>query len=247
MIDLHCHILPGVDDGAVSEEESCMMAQMAADSGVTAIAATPHCNIPGQRNNYLSNDLRDRFLRMARLIKEQKIPIRLHTGSEVFVTPEVPQLLREKKLLTLAGSRYLMVEFAFDESIVFAERMLDAIQREGLIPVVAHPERYYFVQEDPNSLRRWVRKGIVLQLNKGSLLGAFGRSARRVACWCLEAGCVHLIGSDAHSPYKRTPQLSDAWDFVSAYTTPEIADFLLKENTERILQDRPVGAVLAEF
>ena len=247
MIDLHCHILPGVDDGAASEEESCMMAQMAADNGVTAIVATPHCNIPGWEDNYMSNDLRDRFLGMARLLKEQKIPIRLYTGAEVFVTPEVPRLIREKKFLTLAGSRYLLVEFAFDESIVFAERMLDAIQREGLIPVVAHPERYYFVQEDPGCLHRWTRKGVVLQLNKGSLLGAFGRHARRVACWCLEEGCVHLIGSDAHSPYRRTPRLSDAWDFVSGYTIPEIADFLLKENPERILQDRPVGPVLAEF
>lgn len=83
MIDLHCHILPGIDDGSASLEESCLMARMAADSGVTAIAATPHCNIPGRVDNYLSPRLRDSFLAMARLIKEQNLPIRLHTGAEV--------------------------------------------------------------------------------------------------------------------------------------------------------------------
>lgn len=247
MIDLHCHILPGVDDGAATPEESCRMAQMAADNGVTALVATPHCNLPGWRENYLSRELRDRFLDLARLIKEREIPLRLHTGAEVFVTSEVPRLIREKKLLTLAGSRYLLVEFDFEESGVFAERMLDAIRAEGLIPVVAHPERYAFVQEDPHCLHRWTRKGFVLQLNKGSLLGAFGRRARQTAFWCLDEGCVHLIGSDAHSPYRRTPRLSEAWDLVADYAIPEIADFLLQENPERILQDRPVGAVLAEF
>ena len=101
MMDLHCHILPGLDDGAADPGISLEMAAMAASSGVTHIFATPHCNIPGWEDNYMSNDLRDRFLGMARLLREQKIPIRLYTGAEVFVTPEVPRLIREKKLLTL--------------------------------------------------------------------------------------------------------------------------------------------------
>ena len=247
MIDLHCHILPEVDDGAASEEESCLMARMAADSGVTAIAATPHCNIPGRVDNYLSPRLRDSFLAMARLIKEQNLPIRLHTGAEVFATPDLPRLIREKKLLTLGGSHYLLVEFAFGGSLSFAQETLDAIRKEGLIPIVAHPERYVFVQEDPSCLLRWTGQGVGLQLNKGSLLGSFGRRAQRTAHWCLSEGCVHLIGSDAHSPYHRTPRLSDAWDYVADYIAPEAADFLLQENPARILQDQPIPAVLDAF
>lgn len=247
MIDLHCHILPGVDDGSASLEESFLMARMAADSGVTAIAATPHCNIPGRVDNYLSPRLRDRFLALARLIREQDLPIRLYTGAEVFATPDLPQLIREKKLLTLGGSRYLLVEFAFGGSLSFAQQTLDAIRKEGLVPIVAHPERYVFVQEDPQCLLRWTSQGVCLQLNKGSLLGAFGRRVQRTARWCLAEGCVHLIGSDAHSPYRRTPRLSEAWDYAADCIAPEAADFLLQENPARILQDQPIQAVLDVF
>lgn len=247
MVDLHCHILPGVDDGAASLEESCMMARMAAENGVTAIAVTPHSNIPGQVGNFASEYLFRQVRTLSQTIREMGIPLDLYLGAEVFVTPEVPRLIREKKLVTLAESRYLLVEFAFDEEPAFMSHMLGEIRKEGLIPVVAHPERYYFVQDTPGILHDWREEGALLQLNKGSLLGAFGRSARRVAHWCLAEGCVHLIGSDAHSPYRRTPRLSEAWDHVAEFTAPEIADFLLEENPARILRDLPVGAVLDEF
>ena len=115
MIDLHCHILPGVDDGAASDEESLAMARLAVESGVTAIAATPHCNLPGGPRNYVDAALRDRFLHLARLLVREEIPLRLYTGAEVYATPEVPALLRDRRLLTLGGSRYLLVEFGFDE------------------------------------------------------------------------------------------------------------------------------------
>lgn len=247
MVDLHCHILPGVDDGAATLEESCMMARLAADSGVKAIAATPHSNIPGQMGNYASDYLFRQFWELSQAVREMGIPLDLYLGAEVFVTPEVPQLIREKKLVTLAESRYLLVEFAFDEEPAFVSHMLKEIRKEGLVPVVAHPERYYFVQDEPRILHAWRRDGVLLQLNKGSLLGAFGRSARRVAHWCLAEGCVHVIGSDAHSPYRRTPRLFEAWETVAEFAAPEIADFLLEENPVRILRDMPVGAVLDEF
>lgn len=247
MIDLHCHILPGADDGAASEEESCLMAQLAAESGVTAIAATPHCNVPGHFRNYVSRELKDRFLALEKLLRRENSSVRLYTGMEVYVTPEVPRLLRQRKLLTLGGSRYLLVEFGFDESRSFADRMLELIRKEGVTPVVAHPERYYFVQEDPRVLLKWAEEGYVLQLNKGSVFGMFGRRAARTAHWCLGEGCVHLIGSDAHSPYRRTTRLADVREYVADFDSPEIADFLLQENPARILEDQDVRPVLAEF
>ena len=247
MIDLHCHILPGVDDGSASEEESGMMAALAADSGVTAIAATPHCNVPGQFGNYAGPELKAGFDALAALLRRENIPVRLYTGMEVFVTPEVPELIRRKKLLTLGGSRYLLVEFGFDEPITFAEEMLSAVRREGLVPVVAHPERYRFVQADRTCLLRWAREGCILQVTKGSLFGMFGRRAADVAHWCLGEGCIHLIGSDAHSPFRRTTRLREIWEYTADFDSPEIADFLLEENPGRILRDQPVRPVLAEF
>ncbi len=247
MVDLHCHILPGVDDGSASDEESCMMAQLAADSGVTVIAATPHCNVRGCFDNYDSDALRERFLHLARLLRQNQIPIGLRTGMEVYVTPEVPELIRRKQLLTLGGSHYLLVEFGFRESGRYADHMLKEIMELGLIPVVAHPERYEFVQEERERLLRWIEAGYVLQLNKGSLFGFFGRRVARTAHWCLGEGCVHLIGSDAHSPYRRTTRLGDVHEYVAEHISPEIADFLLEENPLSILNDEPIRPVLAQF
>ena len=121
MIDLHCHILPGVDDGSSSEEESCRMARLAVESGVTAVCATPHCNVPGCFDNYRTEALEERFLCLARLLGERDIPLRLYAGMEVYVTPETPRHLREGKLLTLGGSRYLLVEFGFEAPFSFAQ------------------------------------------------------------------------------------------------------------------------------
>ena len=247
MIDLHCHILPGVDDGAASEEESCMMARLAVESGVTAVAATPHCNVPGLFRNHSPESLRRRVSHLQELLREHQIPLKLYTGMEVYVTPEVPRLIRQGKLLPLAGSRYLLVEFGFDEPRRFAEQMLEAIRKEGLTPVVAHPERYRFVQAERECLLRWMDEGYVLQINKGSLFGMFGRGAARVANWCLGEGCLHLIGSDAHSPFRRTTRLEDGWDYAADCDSPEIADFLLEENPARILRDQPVRPVRAAF
>ena len=247
MIDLHCHILPGVDDGAASEEESCMMARMAAESGVTALAATPHCGVPGQFENFADERLMDRFSALERLLEREHVPLRLYTGMEVFVTEQTPRHLREGRLLTLGGSRYLLVEFGFDEEPDFAERMLGELLEAGVVPVVAHPERYHFVHPQPECLLRWAEMGCALQVNKGSLLGRFGRRAAQAARWCLGEGCVHLLGSDAHSPWRRTPRMEEAWTYTADFDSPEIADFLLRDNPRRILEDQPIRPVLAEF
>ena len=247
MIDLHCHILPGVDDGSASEEESCMMAEAAAESGVTVIAATPHCNVPGSFQNTDPGEVRRRLERLRSALRRQGIPVELRCGMEVFVTPDVPELLRRKRLLTLNDSRYLLVEFGFDEPLDYAEEMLAAIRSEGVVPVVAHPERYRFVQAEQECLLRWAEAGDVLQINKGSLFGMFGRRAAELAHWCLGEGCVHLLGSDAHSPFRRTTRLREAWEYTADLDSPEIADFLLRDNPRRILEDRPVKPVLAEF
>ena len=132
MIDLHCHILPGVDDGSASEEESCMMAETAAASGVTVIAATPHCNVPGSFQNTDPDEVRRQLEQLRAALGRQGIPVELRSGMEVFVTPQVPELLRRGRLLTLNDSRYLLVEFGFDEPLAYAEEMLEAIRAEGV-------------------------------------------------------------------------------------------------------------------
>ena len=228
MIDLHCHILPGADDGAASEEESCLMAQLAAESGVTDIAATPHCNVPGHFRNYVSRELKDRFLTLEKLLRRENSAVRLYTGMEVYVTPEVPRLLRQRKLLTLGGSRDLLVAVGFDESRAFADRMLELIQKEGVITVVAHPERYEFVQQSPAVAARWQAAGCLLQVNKGSLLGRFGPQAQNTAWQLVRRRMAAAVASDAHRPDRRTPWLAEAYEAVAERLGQADARFLFE-------------------
>ena len=241
MVDIHCHILPYVDDGSDSMEDSLEMARMAAASGITAIIATPHCNLPyTEEKNYRSQILARRFIELQHAIQEADIPLRIYPGAEVLCTPEVPELLQQNLLLTLAGSNYLLVEFFFDENLDYMDEMLNAIAAEGYIPIVAHPERYETIQRTPHILERWFRKGWVIQLNKGSILGRLGRQAELTADWILAHGLAHTVASDAHSPHFRTTDMTELTEYLQQICQPEYVDILLNINPSRILNDLPI-------
>ncbi len=241
MTDIHCHILPGVDDGAESLADSLEMARMAAESGVHTIVATPHCNLPdAPEDNYASPELARRFAQLRRAIEAEGIPLELLPGAEVLCTPQVPELLREGRLLTLASSRYLLMEFYFDESLEYMDQMLSAVAAEGYIPVLAHPERYQAVQEAPRVIQRWFWDGHIIQLNKGSILGRLGRGAQRCSEWILSCGLAHTVASDAHTPTVRTPHMAELTDRLYSICPPEYVSVLLDENPGNIVKNLPV-------
>lgn len=240
MIDLHTHILPGVDDGAPDLETSVLMAAVAAESGVTHLVATPHSNQRGAFENYASPALQVRFDCLCAAVREAGIPLELSLGMEIFGTGDVLQLLHDGRLLTLGGGRYLLIEFGFHEDPLRIERLLDALLAAGYWPVVAHPERYYGLQRMPNYLFDWANRGIVLQVNKGSLFGRFGRGAQALAAAMLERGLVGCVASDAHGPDVRTPDLAGAWDYLAERYSEELARCLLEDNPGRILRSEPL-------
>lgn len=235
MIDIHSHILPGVDDGAYEMEESVDMVTMAAESGVKYIVATPHCNIPGLYDNYVDDEFLEHFYDLKRVVKAMDIPIQVLGGMEVFATPELPRLLQDKRVLTLNGTRYFLVEFAFDEEPDFCDEILEKTVRLGYIPVIAHPERYYFVQDRPQLVEKWYRRGYGIQVNKGSILGRFGRSVMYTVDQLLQHKVVTCVGSDAHSSYKRTPHMAEAAAYLTETYGEEYTNLLMTENPYRIL------------
>lgn len=241
MTDIHCHILPSVDDGASDMAEALAMARLAEDCGVETIVATPHCAIPGaERDNFISRDLYDRFVEFRDAMAAAGIGICLKAGAEIFCTEETPRLLREGKLLTLASSDYLLTEFYFDMPAAYMDHMLARVAAEGVRPVVAHPERYEAVQYEPEIAENWARKGYVLQMNKGSVLGRFGRAVGQTAFHLLRRGAVHLVASDAHGAHSRTPDMTEIRFFLEDYFSEEYARDLLVENPGRILENKPV-------
>lgn len=241
MIDLHSHILPELDDGSQSLRESLAMARMAVDSGVTAMVATPHCIDDRTREVY------DAWALMQEVLQEHEIPLKLFPGMEIFGTTDTVRLLQEGKLLTLNGSRYPLIEFSFHSTGEEETRILRSVCKAGFRPIVAHPERYAYVQRDPRIVNRWHRMGCLLQVNRGSLLGRFGRHAQQTAFELVDRGFAAVVASDAHSHRMRTPWLEDVWTMLAKEFSPLCARTLLRENPQKILKNEDIPPVEPEW
>lgn len=238
MIDIHAHILPKLDDGSPDMESSVEMAELAAESGVTALIATPHCNQRGVFENYAAAELAEQFEKFKSVLRERGTPLEVYPGSEVYCAENSARLFREGKLLTLGNSRYLLTEFDFYADTGYMQWMLEELLDAGCVPVIAHPERYFALQESPHIIEKWLTRGMGIQLNKGSLFGRFGSSAARLAHYLLREGMVSCIASDAHGARVRTPDMSMAVEFLSMEYSEGLAQLLLTDNPKRILQDR---------
>lgn len=238
MIDIHTHIIPGIDDGAEDLEDAILMAELAVESGVQTIIATPHCNIPGSVDNYWGIDLLNHYQGLQREIRKRAIPLELLIGMEIFATDDVPQKIMNKQLISLNNSGYYLIEFGFYLHGSEMTELLQKIKRTGAIPVIAHPERYMCVQNRPQIVVDWLDMGCQLQINKGSVFGKFGRNSYYVANELLQNDCVTYIASDAHSPYRRTTYMKELQDYITAEYSAGMAQRLLIENPERYLLSR---------
>ncbi|MGN1266908.1 MAG: tyrosine-protein phosphatase [Dorea sp.] len=240
MIDIHAHILPGIDDGAEDIYETLEMAKMAADSGVTAIVATPHCNIPGMFDNYFGKKYIERYQMATEAVHNEGIPVKILPGMEVFATEDLPELISSKKIMPVNQSRYILVEFPFDAEPGYAFGILKRMKEIGAIPVVAHAERYHFVQDNPHVCYQWRKRGYAVQVNKGSFEGRFGRTARKTVYRMLSHNMISVIASDAHGYQQRTPYLKDVYEKLSAERSPKYMDVLFRQNPARICGNKPL-------
>lgn len=241
MIDLHSHILPGMDDGARDLEESLRMADLAVRSGVTAMVATPHC--AGDR----TEEVRESLVYLRSGLKSAGIPLRVYAGMEIFGSDRTALMLRQGKLLTLAGSRYPLVEFDFESDGERETEVLQSVLQAGYVPLVAHPERYRYVRENPELINLWKRMGCLFQVNRGSLLGRFGPGARAMAMELTGRGFATVVASDAHSASRRTPWMGDIWTDLSRWFAPGAAVWLLRDNPGRILRNEEIPPVEPEW
>lgn len=240
MIDIHCHILPELDDGAGNMSDAVEMAGLAAASGIKSIIATPHCNVSGSFRNYWSLESENSLSRFKEELVKQDIPVKIYAGQEIYLAPGFMKLLREGKLISLNGSRYLLVEFSEGELANVAYRKLEQIIAERYVPVVAHPERYGFVREFDDAVYRMKDIGALLQVSRCSLNGRFGSAVREMAIDIVESFQADFIASDAHSQYQRTPRLADIHEYIAENISQEYADVLMKLNPEKILNDERI-------
>ena len=225
MIDIHCHILPGIDDGPRTMEESLGMAAAAIADGITQVVATPHFN------SEFSFDLT-----LARALCEELQgrvgpQLELATGCDFHVNAEnLAALKRDATRFTIRQKNYLLVEFdefAIPPSI---DQMLHELRLAGLEPIITHPERNGLLRAQPERLLRWVKLGCTAQVTAGSLIGGFGPGAQGDAVRWVEQGLVHFVASDAHNLRGRPLVLRPAFEAVSKRFGEDIAQALFVEN-----------------
>lgn len=237
MIDLHCHILPGLDDGSGSLDESIEMAAMAADQGVRHIVATPHC-LTGS-----APDVIDGVAMLRELLQEAQIPIRLYAGMEIFGSFDTARLLQERKLLTLNGSRYPLIEFSFYTDGTAETEILQTVIDAGYTPLVAHPERYEYILQQPRLINQWKKMGCLFQVNRCSLLGRYGEEIQMMALELVERGFAAAVATDAHSSKVRTPRARDAYEMLYHSISPTAAETLMIHNPKKIITNHVLPPV----
>jgi protein-tyrosine phosphatase len=208
-------------------EYALLMLRNAAASDVELLAVTPHCNRPYEKCNYLDDSLLDCFLQLQQAAKD--IPVRLVLGAEVLADERLPQLLRQKKIPTINGSRYLLTEFPVDASAAYMQDMLQKLLTLGYIPLVAHPERYFAVCRMPQIVVPWLDMGCHLQLTGGSILGEYGKTVRNTATALLQQDLVACVASDAHGLHHRSNFLLDVYDHLSLRYSKHYAACLMYE------------------
>ena len=240
MIDLHTHILPGIDDGAQDMLDALELAEIAFESGTEALVATPHSNQIGRFENYNTKEFRDIYFKFCKALEKERIPLKIYPGMEIFVTDDIAEKIENKVFVGLNHSQYYLVEFPFDMEYEAIRKGLKNILETGKTPLIAHPERYYCVQDFPAMTYEWIQMGCRTQVNRGSIFGKFGRQEERTADYMIENGLATCIASDAHGPYMRTTYMLDVKEYLIKYYGEDAAYWLLKENPERIIHNKNI-------
>lgn len=240
MIDVHMHILPGVDDGAWDYDDSIRMAKMALRCGVNTVVATPHANQIGRFENFYTPELARRFERLEEMLISNRIYLRVLEGQEIMASEDMVDKIRDGRLISINHTQYYLIEFPFGSSPTWITMRLYDVISLGKTPVIAHVERYNCVQNNPGHVYDWIKMGCITQMNKGSVFGRFGWNAQKVSAPLLNYELIHCIASDAHSPLQRTPWLGDIQEFLIDNFDRDYAYKLLEDNPRRIVTGQTI-------
>ena len=237
MIDLHNHILPELDDGSRSIEETIEMGKIAESEGISKIIITTHHRKP----EYIidKNVILDKVKFTNELFKKENINIEIFSGMEVFMDRDIPIKLQNNELLSLNNSSYLLIEFPMREKIDYIDDVLHEVKIQGYKPIIAHPERYLEVIKNPNYVKKLIQEGCYIQINASSLTGYFGKESQESAEILIKHKMVHLISSDAHSSRSRAPRLVEAIEKMRQLTNDDYAEEIIN-NASKVFNDQEI-------
>ncbi|MBM4300384.1 MAG: hypothetical protein FJ121_02475 [Deltaproteobacteria bacterium] len=243
MIDIHAHILPGVDDGAKNWEQSLEMARMAVADGITVMVATPHL-FKGRSTDLTQLNTKEIILQhVAQLrhrLSEERIPLELIPGCDFPLGFESLKLLDDGRALTINDAkRYLLLELPDTSLPPAIEEICFHLQARGITPIITHPERHLVMQEMPYKLKRLIDLGCLVQMTGNSLTGWFGRRVKKIARQFVKLGYIHLLATDAHDPKRRPPLLSAAVAELSRLVGEKRARAMVSDIPGKIIAGEP--------
>ena len=228
MIDIHSHLLPGLDDGSPDMETSLAMARMAVADGITHIVCTPHAN---HRYPYDPFRVEDLITTLRARLADARIPLQLARGADFHLTYEnIQEALADPARFSIAGRGYLMTELPDFGSFSSFDETYYELRLAGMTPVVTHPERNPTLQDNRSKLNDWLHLGVLVQVTANSILGDMGKKSLRMALDLLEKKQVHFVATDAHNTSSRPPKLRAAYELVQKKFGSTYADSLFKSN-----------------
>lgn len=206
MVDIHSHLIHNIDDGAKSLEDTIQIIKEASQNGFNKIVTTPHYI----EDYYEFSNTSDIVKALQKKIEQIGIDMQVYTGHEVYINLNITDLIKENKLQTINNSKYLLIELPMQAKPIYAEKILFNIINLGIIPIIAHPERYVYVQQDENILDNMINSGALLQGNFGSIVDMYGRNARKTLEKLLKKDKISFMASDVHRPnsiYIKMPKI----------------------------------------
>ncbi|MBM3934076.1 MAG: tyrosine protein phosphatase [SAR202 cluster bacterium] len=239
MYDLHAHILPGVDDGAKTVEDTIAMARVAAENGTLEMLCTPHRK--DITENFSVAYVQELVEKMNRELQAQNIGLKFLVGMENHLDIDLPAEFTAGRALRINGSRYALVELPFFGKANFIEDTLFKIQLQGITPVLAHPERLECFQQEPDLLAKFVESGMLSQVTAGSVVGHFGEKVKKITNNMLRCGLVHILSSDTHFPHgPRSPKLPPGRDAAALIVGEERARAMVVDTPRAVLRNEIV-------
>lgn len=237
MIDIHSHVLYGLDDGPDSMEGTMKIIRSAVNEGITDLIATPHVHNP--HFHVTAEEASKQVVEIMEYIEVEKIPLRVHIGQEVRIHDSIIKNYKAGELLTLANSRYMLLELPSQTVPSYTVKVIEQLTEIGIIPIIAHPERNRAIAEKPERLQRLIRHGAYAQITAGSVSGHFGKGIQDLSLRLIEANCIHTYGSDVHNMETRPLEYAKGLELLENRKFEDIVGVFLENNT-RILEDKPL-------
>lgn len=234
MIDFHSHILPNIDDGSRSLNETIYMIEEAKKAGFTKIISTSH-----YIERYYEADEEQRT-ELINEVKENIQGIELYLGNEIYITNQMADLIAEKKASTINNSKYVLFELPMNNKPIDAKEIVFRLIEKGYVPIIAHPERYKYVKENIEYVRELADMGVLFQSNYGSAIGMYGKKAQKTQKKLLEEGLIQFFGSDVHTVEQVYPKMPKILKKLRKILTEEELQQLTTENAQKVLNNEDI-------